>query len=361
MENNSQENDFVVNGAEGEMDTSADEQNNHSQSDHCHTLLLSQREKRSPERVLWLVVVISALHITAQLVGGVLANSLSIIADSGHILTDLVSFLISIFMIRISVVNSNRRFTFGYLRAEFIGALASIFIIWTITILMIVFATQRIISGQMTVDTRIMFITALVGIVFNFVMVLFLKWSTGGAQFSHGHSHFTNSSVNDAENGPKENVNVRAAFIHVLGDFIQSIGVLSAALLIRWTDFQLADPLCTYFFSLVVFCTSVPIARDIFLVLMESTPSFLDYDAIRRDLNGISFVRGVHSLHLWSVGTERSAAIAHLIIDDESKFIEVTKAATKLLQNGHKIHFTTIQIEIHEQIHSQCKFCKTFP
>uniref|UniRef100_A0A183BKL3 Zinc transporter 2 n=1 Tax=Globodera pallida TaxID=36090 RepID=A0A183BKL3_GLOPA len=294
----------------------------HSLDGHCHALLLSRREEKSAEWMLWVVASISALHITVQLTGGVLANSLSIIADSGHILTDLLSFLISVFMIRISVVKSNRRYTFGYLRAEFIGAMASIFIIWTITILMVVFATQRIVAGNMTVDTRIMIITALIGIAFNSVMALFLKYSRDSIPFAHCHSHFGGSSEGYGEaSGPKENVNVRAAFIHVLGDFIQNVGVLSAALLIRWTDFEMADPLCTYFFSLVVLCTSVPIARDIFLALMETAPSHLNYDAVRRDLNAISFVNGVHSLHFWSLNTEQRAAVAHLIIDDESKAV----------------------------------------
>uniref|UniRef100_A0A915DPV4 Zinc transporter 2 n=1 Tax=Ditylenchus dipsaci TaxID=166011 RepID=A0A915DPV4_9BILA len=289
--------------------------------EHCHSRLLLQRDDKSAEKVLILVAFLSAIFIILEFTGGLLANSLSIMTDAGHMLSDFLSFVVSIVMIRVSKRPATRRFSFGFVRAEMIGALISVFIIWTLTIVLVIFATQRIWNGHYDVDADTMIVTACLGVVFNIIMGLILKFcNTGGG----GHAHCQSST----------NVNVRAAFIHVLGDFVQSVGVLVAAVLIK----------------------------DIVYVLMESTPSSVNYGDVYRDLLDIDGVVQVHSLNIWSLSTEKTAMCVHLVVvENDSGAISITKAADLMLKSKHKLLFTTIQLESLEDVNVDCEYCKPLP
>ncbi|VDM47414.1 unnamed protein product [Toxocara canis] len=272
-------------------------------ADHCHSLLLLQNKDRRAERTLIVVAALSALFIVAEFTGGLLAHSLAIMTDAGHMLSDLLSFIISIFAIRVARSPANQRLSFGFHRAEVLGATVSIIIIWILTTILVMLGIQRIVNNDLDVDINTMIITASAGVVFNIIMGLVLKCSRHSHSYGIGHSHTTSS-----------NVNVRAAFIHVIGDFVQSIGVLVAAFVIKLTGWKLADPICTFLFSIIVLITSVTVIRDIFFVLMEGTPSHVDYGELQSDLMRVDGVRTVHSLNVWSLNMDKTALAVHLAI-----------------------------------------------
>lgn len=132
----------------------------------------------------------------------------------------------------------------------------------------------------------------------------------------HGHSHGGGGGHGHGgadDNG--ENINVRAAFIHVLGDVLQSIGVFIAALVIYFLPtWQLADPICTFLFSFIVLGTTITIMKDAILVLMEGTPSYLDYSEIMNSFMDITGVVRVHNLRIWQLSINKVALSAHLAI-----------------------------------------------
>ncbi|VDN82610.1 unnamed protein product [Brugia pahangi] len=335
-----------------DQDSSDDEQESIDHShlqEHCHFLLLSQKEDRRAERSLVVVAILSAIFIIAEFSGGVLAQSLAIMTDAGHMLSDLLSFIISIIAIRLSrspvKVVANYRLSFGFLRAEILGATISIIIIWILTTMLVMLALQRIINNNFNVDANTMIVTASAGVIFNIIMGLVLRYFRCAHPQDIGHSH------------SHTNVNVRAAFIHVLGDFIQSIGVLTAAIV---TDWKLADPLCTFLFSIIVLFTSVTVIRDIFFILMEGigTPSHINYGNLQNDLLNINGVRTLHSLHVWSLNMNKTALAVHLAIDEPEKATETMQVASRLIRFKHGIHLATIQIEQYETFMLSCKFCK---
>ncbi|RUS70263.1 hypothetical protein EGW08_021977, partial [Elysia chlorotica] len=223
----------------------------------------------------------------------------------------------------------------------------SVFIIWLVSGILCYIAVERIVQEHYKdVKPNEMLITASLGVVINFIMgfVLHSEICCGHAhshnKFGHGHSHNTHSHSHnthshnthshnthshnthshnthkDRSHHQKKNINVRAAFIHVVGDIIQSIGVLVAALIIKFTDpkFRLADPICTFLFSLLVLVTTVAVLRDTLLVMMEAVPRDISVEEIRRDLAALPGVVAVHRLHVWALTLDRNALSVHLAI-----------------------------------------------
>ncbi|PRD28489.1 UNVERIFIED_CONTAM: Slc30a2 [Trichonephila clavipes] len=198
---------------------------------HCHDENEVGIDKVARRRLL-LASLLCLLFMIGEAVGGILANSLAIATDAAHLLTDFASFMISLMAIWVASRPATKRMSFGWYRAEVIGALTSVLLIWVVTGILVYMAVQRIISKTYEIDAEIMLITAAIGVGVNIIMGVALQaggvphgHSHGGDEPKHGHSH-TGSG--------KENINVRAAFIHVIGDFIQSLGVLIAAIVIYY-------------------------------------------------------------------------------------------------------------------------------
>jgi len=146
-----------------------------------------------------------------EFIGGYISNSLAIMTDAAHLFSDVTGFAISIFSVTLSTVPKTKVFTYGYHRAEILGAMASILLIWLITIVLMVLAYDRI-KNPTIVDAKIMFAIAGIGLLVNLIMMFVLK--------------------TDENEEDEENMNVRAAYIHVIGDAIQSVGVIAASVII---------------------------------------------------------------------------------------------------------------------------------
>ncbi|KAJ1372747.1 Zinc transporter ttm-1 [Parelaphostrongylus tenuis] len=308
------------------------------------------KKGRRAEKVLWAVTVMSAIFILAEFVGGYFASSLAIMTDAGHMLSDLLSFIISIMAIRTSRQPPSRRLSWGYERAEVLGAMVSVIILWVLTTILVLLAVERIINNRLFVDANVMLITASVGVGFNVIMGIVLHFGTGG----HGHIH---GGVSESHAQVGKNVNVRAAFIHVIGDLIQSIGVLIASLVIKFTGWELADPICTFIFSIIVLFTTITVLRDIFFVLMEATPRHLDFNAVRNDLAELEHVQSVHDLHLWSLNMDKTALSVHLAIDSSEHAWSTVTAARMLIRQKYGISKATVQVESYDRSMKSCEQC----
>ncbi|PAV78134.1 hypothetical protein WR25_01868 isoform H [Diploscapter pachys] len=293
---------------------------------------------RRAERILWIVAVLSAIFIAAEFTGGLIASSLAIATDAGHMLSDLLSFIISIVAIRSSRQPASKRLSFGYDRAEVIGALISVIILWVLTTVLVVLAIHRIVEKDYEVNADVMLITAICGVAFNIVMGAVLHVGSAGR---HSHSHGGSSHSHDT----RGNVNVRAALIHVIGDLIQSIGVLIAAIVIKFTGYTAADPICTFLFSIIVLFTTIHVLKDIFYVLMEATPSHLDFNSVKKELLQIEGVLSLHDLHLWNLSMDKLAFSVHLAIEDDMRAMEIVAEARNLMREKFGISTATIQVE----------------
>lgn len=370
------------------------------------------------QRKLQLACACSLLFMCAEIVGGFLAGSLAIMTDAAHLLSDVAGFCISLFAIWIGTMPASKRLSFGFGRAEVIGAVTSVLFIWVLTGVLVYAAVERFIecigpNPKERVNGKLMFIVACIGLVVNLALMQILGHghshggggghghSHGGSapaiedhghshsgghghahgekkKSGHGHSHGGSSSDSDSDGGhghahgsghghshggadleagqnksPEtrkqlENINIQAAYIHALGDFIQSVGVCIAGALIWWKPtWQIADPIATFIFSVLVLGTTVGIVRDSIHVLMEGTPDGIHPDEIERGLRACQSVVEIHDLHIWSLSAGLPSLSVHLISDDAETALHA--AQHFLLSMG--ITHTTIQVEKTQSIY----------
>ena len=323
-----------------------------------HAELFKKQQDNAIRKLIW-VCVICTIFMTIEIIGGYLANSIAIMSDAAHLLSDLLGFLISIISIYISRKVAKNNMSYGYHRAEIIGALVSIVLIWALTLWLLYEATLRIIIPP-KVDGFIMIIISIIGFSFNVIMGIVLTKS--GVAHSHGlhkcdhdhdheheheHEHSSDEEIRlhteDEHEEKNTNVNLRASFIHILGDAIQNIGVLIAGIIIYFfPKYSIADPICTYIFSIIVGFTTINILKDCIFVLMEGSPVDIDIDELENDLKKIKGVKEIHDLHVWSLSIGKINLSCHICCDNPQKTL--TKAK-KMIKKKYKIDHITIQVE----------------
>jgi zinc transporter 2 len=345
---------------------------------HCHDSSRTEQKetKKRAIRVLWLSVFVCLFFMICEVVGGIWAQSLAIITDAAHLLTDLASMLISLFSLYIAGRPASQRMSFGWHRAEVVGAFISVFMIWVVTGVLVYLAIDRIITHQYDINAPIMAITAGIGVGVNLVMGLLLYFgghghSHGGMPHSHSHAQqpTADDGVPEVANGSvgslpsaAVNINVRAAFIHVLGDLVQSIGVLIAGLVILWDDkWAVVDPICTLLFSVIVVLTTVYVIRDALVVLLEGRPSSINFRHVFDALEKIEGVRKVHNLRIWALSTDKVALSVHLEVDPDANAQMILKTTTLMLRERFGVHESTIQIEGYFEESENCTHCVVPP
>ena len=351
-----QEKEDEVKDYKPQQSSSSDEDSSHAEK---NANIYKKQQDEAIRKLTW-VCVICTIFMIIEIIGGYLANSIAIMSDAAHLLSDLLGFLISIISIYISRKIAKNDMSYGYHRAEIIGALVSIVLIWALTIWLLYEATLRIIVTP-KVDGLIMIIISIIGFSFNVIMGLVLAKS--GVPHSHGlhghdhdhdhdheheleHHHDSDDEeigLHDENEHSNTNVNLRASFIHILGDALQNVGVLIAGgIIFLFPTFCIADPICTYVFSIIVGLTTIRILKDCIFVLMEGSPVAVDIEQLEKDLPAITGVKDIHDLHVWSLSIGKMSLSCHICTDDPQKTL---KKATKMIQKKYKIDHVTIQVE----------------
>jgi len=340
--------------------------------DHCHGIQFSQPDTKAKKKLI-LASILCLVFMVGEIIGGYLANSLAIATDAAHLLTDFASFMISLFSLWVATRPPTKRMSFGWYRAEVIGALTSVLLIWVVTGILVYLAVQRLISNEFDIDAKIMLITSGIGVLFNILMGLTLHQHGhshgGGGSHSHdggnrGHSHSDPESQpllnsNSHSHQSEENINVRAAFIHVIGDFVQSLGVFIAALVIYFKPtWIIVDPICTFLFSVLVLLTTVAILRDALTVLMEGSPRSLDFNSVQQAFLSIEGVSLVHNLRIWALSMDKTAVAAHLVVHRNVKNKDVLLEASRLIRSRFNIFEMTLQIEEFQAGMEYCTQCQ---
>ncbi|XP_069567801.1 proton-coupled zinc antiporter SLC30A2-like [Brachyistius frenatus] len=303
--------------------------------------------RRVARKKLFIAGAVSLVFMTTEVIGGYAARSLAIMTDAAHLLTDFGSIVISIVSLWISCRPQTQTMTFGWHRAEVLGMLLSVCSIWAVTAVLVFSAVQRISDGDYDIDSGIMLVTSGFAVGVNVLMVLILQQS--GA--SHGHSHGFPTSQRRSHG----NASVKAAFIHAVGDLLQSVGVLLAAAVIHvWPEYKVADPICTFLFSVLVVGTTLPVTKDVFRVLMEGAPAGVCVAAIRESLLSLDGVTSVHSLQIWSLNMTRCLLSVHVATGEDANSQVVLRKATKLLRSEFGFSSVTIQVE-------RCRICADGP
>ncbi|OWK62162.1 Zinc transporter 4 [Lonchura striata] len=347
----------------------------------------SSRRERSKQRKvkkrLTLAALLYLLFMTGELIGGYVANSLAIMTDALHMLIDLSGIILTLLALWLSAKSPTKRFTFGFHRLEVLSAIISVLLVYILMAFLLYEAVQRTIHMDYEINGDIMLITAAVGVAVNLIMGFLLNQSghlhshshshpqshipqpssPNAAQgSSHGHSSHGHSSHGHSSHG-HSSLAVRAAFVHALGDLVQSIGVLVAAYIIRFKpEYKIADPICTYVFSILVVFTTVRILCDTGVIILEGVPRHLNVDRIKEDLMKIEDVYCIEDLNIWSLTAGKTIAIVHLqlVPGSSSKWEDVQSKARQLLLNTFGMYKCSVQLQSYKQEMSKtCASCQS--
>ncbi|XP_044764675.1 zinc transporter 2-like isoform X2 [Coccinella septempunctata] len=320
---------------------------------HCHRDYESGIDKKARNRLL-VASALCLVFMLAEIIGGYLSNSLAIASDAAHLLTDFASFMISLFSLWVASRPSTKSMHFGWYRAEVIGALTSVLMIWVVTAILVYIAFLRLINNDFEIDTKIMLITSGLGVVVNLIMGLSLHDHGHGHSHSGNHSHKTNP-----DDDKKQNINVRAALIHVIGDFLQSLGVFIAAIVIFFKEeWKIMDPICTFLFSILVVITTFNIIKDVIVVLMEGAPRGIDFKEVINTLMDTPGVKRVHNVRIWALSLDKIAMSAHIAINQGTDPQTILMTTTKNIQDRYNFFEMTLQIEEFQEIMENCCQCK---
>jgi cobalt-zinc-cadmium efflux system protein len=276
-------------------------------------------------RGLRLALLVTALWFVIELLAGFYTNSLALLADAAHMLTDLAALSLSLFALMISTLPPTNEKTFGYLRAEILAALANGVILVVVGLYIAYEAYGRLLQAP-SVKSGLMLIVASSGLVANLVSARLLS-----------HSDM-------------ENLNIRGAFLHVLGDIMGSIGAISAGILMSWRGWYLADPIVSLLVAALILFSSWKLLRDSVEVLLEGTPRHLNTGDILADLGGVEGVVSVHDLHVWAITSGMPAMSCHVVLRQGTDPAAVLMELSHRMRVRHKIRHTTIQTEREEGI-----------
>ncbi|GAB4861526.1 Metal tolerance protein 1 [Ancistrocladus abbreviatus] len=359
-------------------------------------------ERSASMRKIFIAVALCIVFMSIEVFGGIKANSLAILTDAAHLLSDVAAFAISLFSLWAAGWEATPHRSYGFFRIEILGTLVSIQLIWLLAGILVYEAIVRLVKNSGEVNGFLMFLVATFGLVVNIIMALVLGHNHGhghghghhhghhghghdhdGHDHSHSHSdkmlitpshphqhpkgeeHYhtheddhvepllknphneeQNSKDGHQKKQKKRNINVQGAFLHVLGDLIQSIGVMIGGAIIwikpKW---KIVDLICTLIFSVIILCTTIKMLREILDVLMESTPREIDATKLQNGLLEMDEVLAVHELHIWAITVGKVLLSCHVRIKPEADSDMVLDKVAGYIRRECNISHVTIQIE----------------
>jgi cobalt-zinc-cadmium efflux system protein len=283
---------------------------------------------------LTLALTITAAWFVIETVGGIYANSLALLADAAHMLTDLAALGLSLFALKMSARPATHEMTYGYLRAEILAALANGIFLVLIGSFIFYESYQRFLTPP-EIKGVPMLIVAATG--------LFANLATAALLYK----------------GRRENLNLRGAFLHVLGDTLGSVGAIVAGIVILIWKWRLADPIVSVIVGGLVLFSSYELVKESVDILLEGTPRHLKIPKILGDLKSVKGVVSVHDLHVWAITSEVPAMSCHVILKTGENADVALSVLSRLMSEKYGIEHTTIQIEFENwEARSTLTHCK---
>lgn len=281
---------------------------------------MSAIDKSISKRLLF-AIILTATTLVAEIVGGLWSNSLALLSDAGHVFLDLFALLLSLGAIKLAAQPASGKHSYGWHRAEVLAALINGLTVLVMAVAILYEGGKRFLSPE-EVKTMPMLVIAVLGLIANLL----------AAKGLHGHA--------------QDDLNVRSAFLHVLGDAAASVGVIAGALLMHYTGWYQADPLISIAIGLLIMVGAGRVLRDAVHILMEGAPRGLTVDQVADHLRSIDGVVDLHHVNLWSICSHITAFSAHLEItpEREAHREELLHHIEHELQKHFHINHTTIQL-----------------
>ena len=285
---------------------------------HEHVSNLS----RSAVRRLALSLGITLVFVVVEILAGVFANSLALLTDAAHNFTDVLALALTWWALWVTTKPADSGKTYGYHRAGIIVALVNSTTLALIALGIFYEAWKRFVTPS-EVEANILIGVGAVAVVVNLVTALLVR------------------------RGSEHDLNLRSAFLHLMGDVVSTIGAVLAGIIIRFTGWNWIDALVSALIGFLILWNAWGILRESLDILMESTPADIDMQALQRDMLAVEGVRGVHDLHVWSITRSLRTLSAHLITDDVpvSLGANVQVAMGEMLSEHYGITHATLQLE----------------
>ncbi len=271
---------------------------------------------------LLIALSITVAMMVVEIIGGLLSNSLALLSDAGHMLIDNLALLLSFFAMKFSTMPATDKKTFGFYRLEILAALVNGITLVLISLYIIYEAYLRILHPQ-PVQGSLMLTIAVIGLIANII----------GAAVLRKHQH--------------ANLNIRGAFLHIIGDAAVSVGVIIGGIVILNTGWYLIDPILSVLISCVIIFGSWQLLKESVNILLEAAPSHISIDAVAAEIGKINGVREAYHIHLWTITSGVYALSAHVLIDDQpvSGSREIIDDIRSLLSKQFNVLHSTIQLE----------------
>jgi cobalt-zinc-cadmium efflux system protein len=286
----------------------------HSHGSHSHA------HQANRKALLYSFFLILSFLIV-ELIGGILTNSLALLSDTGHMLSDAAALGFSLLALKVGEKKANETKTYGYKRFEILAALLNGLTLLLISVFIFYEAYHRFYQPPKVMSSGMLTVAG-IGLIVNILAAWILM-----------------------KGDKSENLNIRSAFLHVMGDLLGSIGAIVAGLLILLFGWNIADPIASVLVSVLIMISGWRIAKDSIHILMEGRPSNIDLQEVKNQLLSLSGVTNIHDLHVWSITSDFPALSCHLVVRSQIDRDQVLYEAKEKLEKHFGIQHTTIQIE----------------
>jgi len=279
----------------------------------------------SPDKLIsrmgWALGLTFVIFI-AELVGGFLSNSLALLSDAGHLVADVFALGLSLLALYLARRPATKKRTYGYHRAEVFAAVINGISLIVIAGVIFIEAYKRLLEPE-PVKTIAMLIVAIIGLAINIFVVLKLH---------HAAS---------------KNLNIKSAYLHVIGDMLASVGVIAGGLIMLFTGNYIADPIISVVVGLIILRGAYNVIREAASILFESVPNGIDYDQIRRDILATPGVIKIHDLHIWTLSSDNFMLTVHVHIDSNEPHVgnKTLRSLKNMFEDKYHIFHSTVQLE----------------
>ncbi|WP_040980557.1 MULTISPECIES: cation diffusion facilitator family transporter [Oceanobacillus] len=289
------------------------------------------------KKTLLISFLVITVFMIVEVIGGLLTNSLALLADAGHMLSDSISLLIALIAFKLGEKTANYGKTYGYKRFEILAAVINGATLLGVSIYIFYEAYQRLFDPPEVASTG-MLIIASIGLLVN-IIVAFIMLRGGDT---------------------KDNLNMRAAFLHVLGDLLGSVGAIIAALLMIFFNWAWADTVASVLVALLILLSGWRVTKASFHVLMEGTPANVNVEKVINRMKSVGGVQGIHDLHVWSVTSGQNVLSCHLTVDGQMTVEESQHLLRKIEHEleHENIGHVTIQVETDKHPHEDSVLCQ---
>jgi cobalt-zinc-cadmium efflux system protein len=282
---------------------------------HCHASLRETGKSR-----LRVILILTAFFFVVEVLGGLWTNSLALLSDAGHMLSDMFALGLSLFAFWLSSKKPSPTKTYGYYRSEVVAAFINGVLLILIALWIFGEAYSRF-QHPAAVKTMPMLIIAILGLMIN-LLGIYLLHRAGTA-----------------------NLNIRGALVHLVGDAAGSAGAVTAAVVIRLTGWTLFDPLVSVLIGFLIIYSAWRLLWDVVNILMQGVPPHIDLDHIKQAMCSVDGVIGLCDLHIWSLTSQVDTLSAHVVVEDMARNKEILQKLTHLINHEFGINHVTLQLE----------------